>query len=97
MKLIDHRTPDGSRHFSQLRGLAHWQIVCDHVLRLPGAEINNSVRHELAGARLRFTFRGHRFTIRSQQRDLHLIVDDPQCSDLILFEVGLHFEQLAAE
>ncbi len=27
-------------------------------------------------------------------RGVHLFVDDPQCSDLILYQVGRHFERL---
>ncbi len=94
MKLIDERTPDGSRHFSRLHHVADWENVRDHALLLPGAEIANFVRSELAEAWLDFSFRGHRFQIRSRQQHLHLFVDDPQCSDLLLYQVGRHFERL---
>jgi hypothetical protein len=94
MRLIDERTADGSRHFSRLPGGADWGEVCDHALRLPGVEIAGFVRSELADAWLDFSFRGHRFRVRSRQGRLHLFVDDPQCSDLILYQVGRHFERL---
>ena len=94
MKLIDERTPDGSRYFSRLAHVAEWEDVRDHALRLPGAEIANFVGDELAEAWLDFSYRGHRFQIRSRDEHLLLFVDDPQCSDLILYQVGRHFERL---
>jgi len=94
MRLIDERTPDGSRRFTHLRRVADWNSVRDHVLLLPGAEMVNFIGGELAGDWLDFSFRGRRFLIRSRDDHLHLYVDDPQCSDLVLYQVGRHFEQL---
>ncbi len=94
MKLIDQRTSDGLRYFSRLPHMADWEGVRDHALLLPGAEIANFVESGLAEAWLDFFYRGHRFQIRSRQQHLHLFVDDPQCSDLILYQVGRHFERL---
>ncbi|MEN6457609.1 MAG: hypothetical protein ABFC63_01655 [Thermoguttaceae bacterium] len=97
MKLIDQRTANGSRYFSQLANAANWSGVRDHTLRLPGVKIANCVEPGPADPWLDFFFRGHRFVIHGRQQSLHLFVDDPQCSDLILYQVGRHFEQLAQE
>ncbi len=94
MKLIDERTPDGSRRFSYLPWVADWQSVRDHVLRLSGAKMVNFIGGEMAQDWLDFSYRGRRFLIRARDDGLHLFVDDPQCSDLILYQVGRHFEQL---
>jgi hypothetical protein len=95
MKLIDQRTPDGSRHFANLPKIASWEIVRDHVLLLGDARVVNFVDNGLAQPWLDFTYRGHRFLIQCHRRQLRLCVRDPQCSDLILYEVGVHFERLA--
>ena len=96
MKLIDERTPDGSRHFAQLPKLATWETVRDHVQLLGCARVVNYVEGP-AQPWLDFTFRGHRFLIHSHENQLRLFVRDPQCSDLILNEIGLHFERLLGE
>ena len=94
MKLIDERTPDGSRHFAKLPKIAPWEVVRDHVLLLGSARVVNYVGEGPSEPWLDFTFRGHRFLIHSHENQFRLFVRDPQCSDLILYEVGLHFEQL---
>jgi hypothetical protein len=97
MKLIDERTPDGSRHFARLPKIAAWEVVRDHVLLLGNARVVNYVAEGPAEPWLDFTFRGHRFLIHSHGNQFRLSVRDPQCSDLILYEVGLHFERLLDE
>jgi hypothetical protein len=97
MKLIDERTPDGSRHFAQLPKTAPWEAVRDHVLLLGNARVVNFVSDGRAQPWLDFTFRGHRFLIHCHENQFCLFVRDPQCSDLVLYEVGLHFEGLLGE
>ncbi len=97
MKLIDERTPDGSRHFAKLPKIAPWETVRDHVLLLGIARVVNYVGDGPGQPWLDFTFRGHRFLIHCHENQLRLFVRDPQCSDLILYEVGLHFERLLGE
>ena len=94
MKLIDERTLDGSRRFTHLPWVADWSSVRDHVLLLPGAEMVNFIDGEMAQDWLDFSFRGRRFLICGHGDHLHLSVDDPLCSDLILYRVCRHFEQL---
>jgi hypothetical protein len=94
MKLLDERLPDGSRHFSRLPSTVDWKRVRDHVPLLPEAKIVNFIDSEMSSAWLDFSFRGHRFLIKIYDGLLHFFVDDPLCSDLILFQVGRHFEQL---
>ena len=94
MRLIDKRTRDGSRYFARLPRAAAWADLRDHALLLPNAEIVNFV--DLGSARpwLDFYFRRHRFLIHARNGPLSLSVRDPQCPDLILYEVGHHFERL---
>ena len=97
MKLIDERTPDGSRHFARLPKIASWETVRDYVLLLGSARVVNYVGEWPGQPWLDFTFRGHRFLIHCHENQLRLCVRDPQCSDLILYEVGLHFSRLLGE
>jgi hypothetical protein len=97
MKLIDERTPDGSRYFAELPKIAPWETVRDHVLLLGSAKVVNYVADGPAQPWLDFTFRGHRFLLHSHENRLRLFVRDPQCSDLILYEVGVHFERLLGD
>jgi hypothetical protein len=94
MRLIDERTPDGSRHFAELPTTASWKVVRDYVLLLGSAEVINYIDDEIATPWLDFSFRGHRFLIHNHENRLRLYVCDPQCSDLILYEVGIHLERL---
>ena len=94
MRLIDKRTRDGSRRFARLPWAAAWADVRDHALLLPNAEIVNFVDLGYAQPWLDFHFRRHRFLIRVRNGLLRLSVRDPQCPDLILYEVGHHFERL---
>jgi hypothetical protein len=94
MKLIDERTPDGSRHFAQIPKITPWEIVRDHVLLLRSANVVNFVADGPTRPWLDFTFRGQRFLIHCHENELRLYVRDPLCSDLILYEVGVHFERL---
>lgn len=94
MKLIDERTPDGSRQFARLPKVAPWEIVRDHILLLGNARVVNFIGDEVAKPWFDFTFRGHRFLIHSHGNQFRLYVRDPQCSDLILYEVGVHLERL---
>jgi hypothetical protein len=94
MKLIDERTPDGSRHFARFPHAVSWKNMCEHVLRLQGSEMLNFVGNGLANVWLDFHFRQHRFLIDVDDGHFRLFVRDPQCPDLILCQVGYHFEQL---
>ncbi len=94
MRLIDNRTQDGSRHFASLPQGATWGKVCDHVLLLPGAEMISFFADWPARAWLDFRFRQHRFMIKTYDGQFCLFVADPRCPDLILYQVGCHFERL---
>jgi hypothetical protein len=41
-----------------------------------------------------FRFRGHRFLMNIHDGHYCLFVRNPQCSDLVLYQVGCHFEKL---
>ena len=94
MRLIDQRTRDGSRHFAYLPQGASWGTLYDYVLLLPGAEMINFVGEGPAKAWLDFRFRRHRFLIDARDGRFRLFVRDPQCLDLILYQVGCHFQRL---
>lgn len=95
--LIDERTPDGSRHFARWSHAASWESLYAHVRSLPSVQVVDSVDKEDASHWLNFIFRGYHFVIHNQEGRFGLLVRDPQCSDLILYQVGLHFERLLGE
>ena len=93
MRLIDERTTDGSRRFLLLTREADWSRLCEHVSSLNGARIV-ALGGDRPEKRLDFAYLGNRFFVRGRNGRLHLSVEDPLCSDLILYHVGLHFERL---
>jgi hypothetical protein len=95
MKLIDVRTGDGSRLCCCLPQTAAWTVVRDHALRLPEVQVLNFVGDGFANARLEFAFRGHCFLIFGRDGQLHVLVREPHCSDLIVYQVARHFNELA--
>ena len=94
MKLIDVRTSDGSRQFVCLPNSATRQALREHVALLPGLEVVNFVAEGRAEAWLAFTYFGHRFAVRNGGGEFCFFVSDPRCSDLILYQVAAHCEQL---
>ncbi len=96
LTLIDHRTADGSRHFARLVTVAPWERVRQHVRRLENAELINSVDPPGPRAWLDFSYRGHRFLVHEQGRHVDLLVRNPLCCDLILYQVGSHFLRLSS-
>jgi hypothetical protein len=94
MQLIDRRTDDGSRHFAVLPKTCTWQALCEHLLLLQGAEIANFVAAGVAEAWIDFTYQGHRFWVNEQGGKFSFLVRDPQCPDLILYQVASHCEAL---
>lgn len=94
MKLIDQRTADGSRHFACLPQAVSWTALQDRVALLPDAQLLSFVAEGIARGWLDFCFRQHRFLINAHDGHFHLFVHDPQCPDLILFQVGSHFETI---
>jgi hypothetical protein len=97
MILLDERTADGSRHFARWPRAVTWAALCDHLRLLPDVEVVNLIGPHLDAAWLDFTFRGHRFAIHNHGSQFHFSVWDPQCSDMILYRVGRHFERLLGE
>jgi hypothetical protein len=94
MRLIDVRTSDGSRHFACLPKTCDWKKLRDHIGQLQGLEFVNLVVGRPEDPWCDFTFRGPRFLIRNGGPYYHFFVGDPQCSDLLLFQVALHCERL---
>jgi len=94
MKLIDRRTDDGSRHFVCLPAGTDWHTLRDHIPDLPGAELADHLPNGVSQVRIGFTYRGHHFAVSEQQGEYRLFVRDPQCSDVTLYRVGRHFEDM---
>ncbi|MCE5301816.1 MAG: hypothetical protein LLF97_01755 [Planctomycetaceae bacterium] len=95
MRLIDQRTPDGSRQFACLRAVGDRRTLNSHVLQLSGAESLQCAGSRDVALRLDFHFRRHCFLATLCHGLLRLFVRDPQCPDLILYEVLAHFERLS--
>lgn len=94
MQLIDRRTDDGSRQFARLPKTSTWHALRDHILLLPGAKIANFVAGGVTPAWIDFTYRDHRFLIGQKAGKLCLVVRDPQCPDVTLYQVASHCEKL---
>lgn len=94
MILIDIRTDDGSRHFASLPGSAGWDALRDQILLLPDAKIVEFVTNKVAQGRIDFTYGGHLFSVTGHGGEFRFFVRDPQCSDVHLYRVGSHCEQL---
>jgi len=93
-RLIDHRTEDGSRHFTSLPKSGTWEALCEHLLLLSGTEIANFVVTGETEAWIDFTYQGHRFSVNHREGKFCFCVRDPQCPDLTLYQVASHCEKL---
>ena len=94
MKLIDFRTTDGSCHFACLASTATRQALRDHIALLTGAEIVEDSANCREGDLLVFTFRGHRFSVSNSDGEFRFFVADPQCPDVLLYQVAVYCEVL---
>lgn len=94
MQLIDRRTEDGSRHFASLPQTSTWHALGDHLLLLPGTRIANFVADDVKEAWIDFTYLDHRFRVNEREGEFCFCVSDPQCPDLILYQVASHCERL---
>jgi hypothetical protein len=94
MRLIDHRTQDGSRHFASLPKTCAWQALYEHILLLSATQITNFVAAGVVEPWMDFTYQGQRFSIRQQGGRYCFLVRDPQCPDLTLYKVASHCEKL---
>ena len=90
IRLIDRRTEDGSRLFTYLPQTAGWEGLHTHLRRLPGVQIANYVPAELTEPWIDFLYRSHRFSVRQQEDRICLIVRNPQCPDVILYQLAAH-------
>jgi len=95
MRLIDVRTEDGSREFACLRKEATWQALHEHLGDLPGVTVHSFVAEGVAEPWMEFTFRDHRFLVHERDGHWWLCVRDPQCPDLLLYQVASHLADAA--
>ena len=94
MKLIDLRTDDGSRHFTRLPKTASVEDLRDHLTVLGGVGIGESAGSEATRAHLEFSYQDHQFWVRFDREHFHFFVRNPQCSDVHLYRVAMHCQQL---
>ena len=94
MKLIDRRTDDGSRHFACLPKTADWETFRDHLAQLPDLRVTNFVPKGIVEPWIDFAYQGHQFVVREQRGEVWFFVDNPQCCDLLLYQVVLHSQGL---
>jgi hypothetical protein len=97
MKLIDIRTRDGSRLYLHLPQTVGWHDLRDHATRLPGAEVTRFVAEGVAQRQLEFSYRGYSFFIQEGGKHFSFFVRDPQCPDLIVYQVAQHFQDLVEQ
>jgi hypothetical protein len=97
MKLIDIRTHNGSRHYLCLPKDTDWNALYELAIQLPDAKIVQFTGEESTQPQLIFSFRGHHFLIRSQSNQLQFLVRDPNCSDLIVYQVARHFCEMLTQ
>jgi hypothetical protein len=95
--LINMSMCDGSRHFGDLPQTAMWSDVCEHVRKLPGADLTGFVSDFITEAWIDFTYKGHEFSINDQYGDYWFFVRDPACPDETLLDVLAHFRLLLGD
>jgi hypothetical protein len=94
MKLIDERTLDGSRQFASLPRTASPDALRHHLTALPGIEILHATEAPKQPAWVDFHYNRHHFFVKTHDGEYAIFVRDPQCADLILYQVGTYLEQL---
>lgn len=94
MRLIDERTPDGSRRFARVPWAGAWKNLFRHLFLLPGAAPADGAHADSLMEKLDFYFHGHQFQVVYCGEELHLVVRDPLCSDQLLFQVAYHLNKL---
>ena len=92
MRLLDSGD-DGSRHFIDMPHVADWTVIGRQVLQWNGAKIINSVALVLQRGSISPSA-GTASLSKATAMPLRFFVADPQCPDLILYEVAQHFERL---
>ena len=92
--LLQIKMNDGSRHFVDLPEVVFFDDLYDHTEKLHGAEITEFITDGVVEMWLDFKFRGHKFSVNNQFGDYWFFVENPECSDKILFEVITHFRKL---
>lgn len=85
---------DGSRQFYDVPGSWASKTICDHVLKLSGANVTNVLAGYTSECWIDFTYREHAFTLNPQMGDIWCFVKDPACPDEILVEVAKHLDRL---
>lgn len=94
MRLVDERTIDGSRRFARLTYAGDWPdlfqcaVASSNHGALPLANVS------LQGNKLCFCYRGYQFHVTRRDGELCLVVRDPLCCDLLLYQVACHFGKL---
>lgn len=85
---------DGSRHFVSLPEARAWNMLRDHIARLPGVTIEECLSDGMTEVWIDFSYRGYKFTVNNQLGEYWFFVSDPRCPEQILEEVALHCSRL---
>lgn len=97
MRLIDRRTDDGSRHFASLPKTEDLGVLRDRLAQCPDVRIIESAHEEIARPWIDFFYQGHRFSIRQRGEEAWFFVNNPQCSDIMLYKIVAYCrEKMAA-
>ena len=97
MRLIDERTRDGSRHFASLPQTASWGDPLRLCAAVAGRQDDQFCGGGARQGVARLPLPRAPFPDRRPRRRFRLFVRDPQCLDLILYQVGYHFERQLGE
>ena len=92
MKLIDERTADGSRCFARLPRMGGWATFCRHAGLLADIEWAPPIDGDLPQGRIAFCLGGQQFQAACHNGTIRLIVCDPLCPDVLLYQVARHFQ-----
>ncbi len=93
-KLFSFILPNGSRNYADLPEFYPWDVLRDHLKKLFGSRETAYVSDNVTEFWLDFDFRDNKFSINNQSGEFWFIVEDPNCSDVILIEVIEHFEKM---
>lgn len=90
IQLIDLSMHDGSRHFGSLPECFPFEELRDHLTKLPGTKVTSFVSDGVTEAWIHFKYQQHTFAGNTQLGEWWFFVDDPTCSDEVLWAVLNH-------
>ncbi len=86
-KLLDFRTPGGSRQFAEIPDRIDWNVLHERLVNHPDFVVTESLTDGVTQWIHDFTYRGFEFTVDTQFGELWLFVADASCDDEVLHDV----------